>query len=101
MNHDQALVVVYDLLDGQSSIPIRLRMKQNVPDADVEALYDALDVLVDYYAGEDMVPKRLGRMFIDIYGAFSFRTGFYSEGERRKWENVGIKLQEKSTSLFS
>lgn len=101
MDKDTALKIVIDKLLGDNSIPVRLRLKKDFSDNEVEDLFKALDFLVEVYAGESMVPKVLGLALMDVYGMFSFREGMYSKDELIKYEDIGIELQEKAINLFS
>jgi hypothetical protein len=81
-------------------LPLKARIKDHISNEEVSKLYNAIDVLTEEYRHKDYVPKKLGACFLDIYGCFSFREGFYSEEERRRLENIGIALQEKGEALF-
>ncbi|ASG72504.1 hypothetical protein EXA76_22915 [Salmonella enterica subsp. enterica serovar Stanleyville] len=101
MNKEIALKIVIDKLLGDNSIPVRLRLKRDFSDDEVEDLYKALDFLSEVYADEPTVPKILGLALMDLYGMFSFREGMYSKDKLIKLENIGIELQEKAINLFS
>lgn len=73
MNKEIALKIVIDKLLGDNSIPVRLRLKRDFSDDEVENLYKALDFLAEVYANESTVPKILGLALMDVYGMFSFR----------------------------
>ncbi|EPD4823236.1 MULTISPECIES: hypothetical protein [Salmonella] len=73
MNKEIALKIVIDKLLGDNSIPVRLRLKRDFSDDEVENLYKALDFLAEVYADESTVPKILGLALMDVYGMFSFR----------------------------
>ncbi|EGO8362052.1 hypothetical protein EYW98_22430 [Escherichia coli] len=101
MDKEIALKIVVDKLLGNDSIPVRLRLKKDFSDDEVENLYKALDFLAEIYADEIMVPKVLGLALMDVYGMFSFRDGMYSKDKLIKFEDIGIELQEKAINLFS
>ncbi|BEG45564.1 hypothetical protein K6625_16635 [Escherichia coli] len=101
MDKEIALKIVVDKLLGDDSIPVRLRLKKDFFDSEIEELYKALDFLAEIYADEIMVPKVLGLALMDVYGMFSFREGMYSKDELIKLEDIGIELQEKAINLFS
>lgn len=84
-----------------NSIPVRLRLKKDFSDDEVEDLYKALDFLAEIYADEIVVPKVLGLALMDVYGMFSFRDGMYSKDKLIKLEDIGIELQEKAINIFS
>ena len=93
--------IVVDKLLGDDSIPVRLRLKKDFSDDEVEDLYKALDFLAEIYADEIVVPKVLGLALMDVYGMFSFRDGMYSKDKLIKLEDIGIELQEKAINIFS
>ena len=101
MNCDTALQIVYDALLGADSIPQNLRMKQGLNQPRFNQLVDAIHTLTEYYSSQNAVPKKLALCMVDVYGAFSFRAGFYSEEDTAKIENAGILLQELVTELFN
>ncbi|EEO5360791.1 hypothetical protein G6R69_004828, partial [Salmonella enterica] len=70
MNKEIALKIVIDKLLGDNSIPVRLRLKRDFSDDEVENLYKALDFLAEVYADESTVPKILGLALMDVYGMF-------------------------------
>lgn len=101
MTQEAALQFVYASLLGDDSIPQNLRMKQNLNQPRFDQLVAALRILIDQYADQNTVPKKLALCMVDIYSAFSFRPGFYSEEDSAKIEDAGILLQELATELFS
>ncbi|WP_340543691.1 hypothetical protein [Escherichia coli] len=101
MDKEIALKIVVDKLLGDDSIPVRLRLKKDFSDDEVEDLYKALDFLAEIYADEIVVPKVLGLALMDVYGMFSFRDGMYSKDKLIKLEDIGIELQEKAINIFS
>ncbi len=66
-----------------------------------DELLAAIDFLTTEWADKDTVPKRIALAFVDIYGAFSFKDGFYPKDEQEFLEDMGIMLQEKATDLFA
>jgi hypothetical protein len=101
MTHDTALQLVYEALLGDHSIPLKLRSKQGLDQRQFEQLTSALRWLIAYYAGQEVVPKRLALCLVDIYGAFSFREGFYSAADTDKMEDAGLLIQDLATELLS
>jgi hypothetical protein len=101
MTPETALNLVYECLLGDNSIPQQLRMKQGLDHERFSQLTDAIRLLIDYYAGEDAVPKKLALCMVDVYGAFSFREGFYNDTDTVAIEDAGLLLQELATDLFS
>jgi len=61
----------------------------------------ALDVLTHYCKDKETVPKKLALAMVDIYGAFSFQTGYFEDEILEELEGIGIELQEKAMELFS
>jgi hypothetical protein len=100
LNVEEALKATVDLLLGENSLPVKARCKDYISDEEVAALYNAIDILTEEYRHKDCVPKELAACFVDIWGCFSFREGFYSEEESIRLEDIGIALQEKATILF-
>jgi hypothetical protein len=101
MNQETALHIVYECLLGDNSIPQELRSKQGLNQPKLDELVNAVKFLIDYYAEQDTIPKKLALCMVDIYGYFSFREGFYDDAEATKIEDAGILLQELATDLFS
>lgn len=101
MNKETALAFVYKCLLGDDSIVVKLRMNEGLDDELFIKLIESLRFLVDYYSGEENVPKRLALCMVDIYAAFSFREGFYSSSDAVRIEDAGTQLQELATDLFS
>jgi len=100
MNTEEAINVTHDSLLGENSLPLKARMKWHISNEEVDKLYHAIDVLIEEYRHKQSVPKKLAACFIDVFGCFSFREGFYSENECRRLEDIGITLQEKAEKLF-
>lgn len=101
MNHEMALEIVSSCLIGENSIPQQLRAKQGLNQPLFNKLVDAVHFLIIYYQDRDMVPKRLGFCMVDIFGAFSFKEGFYNDEDSVLIEDAGILLQSLATDLFS
>jgi hypothetical protein len=100
MNSDEAFKVTIDLLLGDNSLPVKARTKEHISEEEIEKLYNAIDILIEKYQDKDCVPKKLAACFVDIWGFFSFRDGFYNQEEAIRLEDIGIALQEKGITLF-
>jgi hypothetical protein len=101
MTHESALHLVYEALLGDYSIPLKLRNKQGLDQHQFEQLTNALRWLKGYYVEKEVVPKRLALCMVDIYGAFSFREGFYPAADTNKIEDAGLLVQDLATELLS
>lgn len=91
---------VYERLIGEYSIPVRIRTRDRVTEEEVNDLFLAIDFLISHYRDQDSVPKNLALAFVDIYAGFSVAKGVYSEDEIKRYEDIGIALQEKAYDLF-
>lgn len=100
MDKDAALSFVYECLLGDTSIYVKLRMGEGLEEVRFNKLKEAVRFLVDYYAHQEEVLKRLALCMVDIYAAFSFREGFYNDSATTRIENSGVELQELATELF-
>jgi hypothetical protein len=96
-----ALNLVYECLLGENSLPLQLRMQQGLDEKRFAELTVALRVLIAHYRSKHEVPKQLALCMVDIYGAFSFKEGFYEAEESNRIEDAGILLQELATELFT
>jgi hypothetical protein len=101
MTPETALELVYEALLGSNSIPQQLRGKQGLDQSQFDQLTTALRWLIPYYGAQPVVPKRLALCLVDVYGAFSFRDGFYPPAERDEIEDAGLLVQDLATELFS
>ena len=101
MTHETALQVVYEALLGVHSLPQKLRSKEGLDQLQFDQLTNALRWLNGYYAGQEVVPKRLALCLVDIYGAFSFREGFYPTADTDRIEDAGLLIQDLATELLS
>lgn len=101
MQLSEALNNVEELLVGENSIPVKLRMHEGLDQKKFEELIESLEMLVTYYQGHDTVPKRLALAFIDVGTQFYFNEGEYSEQELEKIEDAGITLSEIANRMFS
>lgn len=86
---------------SKESLPVRVRGKSLWNKGEFDELLAAIDFLTTEWADKDTVPKRIALAFVDIYGAFSFKDGFYPKDEQEFLEDMGIMLQEKATDLFA
>ena len=100
MDKDAALSFVYECLLGDTSIYVKLRMGEGLEEVRFNKLKEAVRFLVDYYAHQEEVLKRLALCMVDIYAAFSFREGFYNDSATTRIENSGVELQELATELL-
>lgn len=90
---------VIELLLGENSIRVKLRMKDNI-DEDFHTLMADLDLLIKKYQGKTSVPKRLVYALCDISSDFSFNENFYSKEEAIAIEDMGIQIMEKVCEFY-
>ncbi len=100
MDARERIEFVYDGLVGTDSIPVKLRQKHPVDYDKLEQIIESVRFLVEYYKGNDMVPKKLAICFVDIYGAFQFNEDYFDEKTLNELEDIGILLQEMAYELF-
>lgn len=100
MDAENAVNLVCARLLGENSIPVKIRTRKRVSEEDVSELFSAIDFLIVYYSGQAVVPKHLALAFVDIYVGFNSADAFYQEDEIRRYEDIGIALQEKAHALF-
>ena len=90
---------VIELLLGENSIRVKLRMKDNIVE-DFHTLMADLDLLIKKYQGKTSVPKRLAYALCDISADFSFNENFYSKEEAIAIEDMGIQIMEKVCEFY-
>lgn len=95
-----AVELVSARLIGEHSIPVKIRTRDRVTEEEVNELFLAIDFLISHYRYQDTVPKGLALAFLDIYAGFSVAEGFYSENEIKRYEDIGLALQEKAYDLL-
>ena len=86
---------VIELLLGENSIRVKLRMKDNVVE-DFHKLMADLDLLIKKYQGKTSIHKRLAYALAD----FSFNENFYSKEEAIAIEDMGIQIMEKVCEFY-
>lgn len=100
MEIKEAINIVYDGLVGENSIPTDLRMKNGLDYEKLSRVREAINYLISEYSSKLEIPKKLAIAFVDIYGAFQFKKGFYSEKELDEYEKLGIEFQDLAYELF-
>ena len=100
MTPELAIAIVEARLLGQHSIPVRIRTRDEVTEAEIAELLAAVDFLIVHYRDQDTVPKRLAAAFVDIYNGFVQAGGQMSEEQAQRLEDVAIALQDKAYRLF-
>ena len=101
MGKEEAIAKIYDGLVSENSVPVKLRTNRELDSDLLNQVREALDVVTRYYKDKETVPKKLAVAMVDIYGAFSFQTGYFDDKLLEEVEGIGIELQEKATELFS
>lgn len=95
-----AIAIVDARLLGPQSIPVRIRTRVDVTEAEIAELLAAVDYLIVHYRDQDAVPKTLAAAFVDIYNCFVQACGQMSDGQAQRLEDVAIALQDKAYQLF-
>jgi hypothetical protein len=101
MNIERAIDIIYSGLVSVNSVPVKLRATREFDLVQLNQVREAIDFAIQYYKGKTSVPKKIAMAMIDIYGAFSFKKGWFDDKILLELENVGIELQEKALELFS
>ena len=101
MNAVEAEKIVYNLLVSENSLPVRVRSKLPWDETEFNELLSAIDVLIEEWAENESVPKFIALAFVDVYGAFTLKEGFYPTEKLNFLEDMAIALQEKAGDLFS
>lgn len=100
MTHEMALDSVEARLLGPQSIPVRIRTRVEVTEAEIAELLAAVDYLIMHYRDQASVPKTLAAAFVDIYNGFVQTCGQMSDEQAQRLEDVAIALQDKAYRLF-
>lgn len=100
MTPELAIAIVEARLLGPQSIPVRIRTRNEVTEAEIAELLAAVDFLIVYYQDHDTVPKTLAAAFVDIYNGFVQAGGRMSDEQAQRLEDVAIALQDKAYRLF-
>ena len=91
---------VIELLLGENSILVKLRMKDNIVE-DFHTLMADLDLLIKKYQGKTSIPKQLAYALCgNISADFCFNENFYSKEEANAIEDMGIQLMEKVCEFY-
>lgn len=101
MKIDEAENKIYDLLVSDNSLRVRVRAKLSWEKSEFDELLAAIDFLIEKWSAKDTIPKYIALAFVNVYGDFSFRDGFYPDDVQYFLEDMGSALQEKATDLFS
>lgn len=100
MTPELAIAIVEARLLGPQSIPVRIRARDEVTEAEIAELLAAVDFLIVYYRDQHTVPKTLAAAFVDIYNGFVQDGGQMSDEQAQSLEDVAIALQDKAYRLF-
>jgi hypothetical protein len=90
---------IIDLLLGSNSIPVKLRLKEDI-NSDYITLLQELDLLIEKYEGKMEIPKNLAYSFLDISNLFEFSERLYSEKELEIIENMKDCILEKIVKFY-
>ncbi|WP_061964253.1 hypothetical protein [Demequina aurantiaca] len=94
------LATVDRLLVSEYSIPLQLRMHEDLDEGAYSELTDVFDRLTDHYANRTDMPKCLARPFVDIGTAFYFQAGAYPGDELERIEDVGKESSQMGQRLY-
>ena len=97
---ERALAIVAARLLGEQAIPVKIRTRTEVMDAEIDELLAAVDFLIVHYRDSDSVPKTLAAAFVDIYAGFVPGEGAVTASQAQRLEDVAIALQDKAYQLF-
>ncbi len=100
MTTEEAIDTVTELLLGENSIPVQLRMHDGLDRARFDRLVAAIERLVETYRDQDTVPKVLAHSFVDVSNHFFYPEGTYPEAELERIEDAGIRLTSLAEELF-
>ena len=100
MTPELAIAIVEACLLGPQAIPVRIRTRNEVTEAEIAELLAAVDFLIVHYRDQDTVPKTLAAAFVDIYNGFVQAGGQMSDEQAQRLEDVAIALQDKAYRLF-
>lgn len=100
MTTEEAIDTVTELLLGENSIPVQLRVREGLDQARVDRLVAAIEHLVETYRDQDTVPKVLAHAFVDVSNHFFYPEGTYADDELARIEDAGIRLTSLAEELF-
>lgn len=100
MNHEMAIAVVEARLLGEHAIPVKIRTRNDVTEAEIAELLAAVDYLIVHYHDQAAVPKTLAAAFVEIYDGFVQTGGQLSDAQAQRLEAVAIALQDRAYRLF-
>lgn len=92
---------VAELLLGEESIPVLLRMHEGLDQNKLDLLVASIEYLIPFYRNENNVPKVLALAFLDISNHFYFAEGAYPEDELNRIEDAGNLLSSLANELFN
>ena len=101
MNIEQAIETIYSGLVSENSVPVQLSARRYLDLEQLDQVRKALEFALEYYKDKEYVPKKIAMAMVDIYGAFSFKKGYFEDKVLVELEDIGIELQEKAMELFS
>ena len=100
MKEQEAINIIYEGLIGTNSIPNNLRLNKQLDKSKLENIKSAIKFLIVHYKNNSNVPKKLASCFIDIYGLFQFKEGFFLQEKLIEYEDIGIELHDLAYRLF-
>ncbi|MCL2152423.1 MAG: hypothetical protein FWH57_05610 [Oscillospiraceae bacterium] len=101
MRIEQAIDTIYNGLVSENSVPVKLRTYKKLDIEQLDQVRKALDFALEYYKNKSSIPKKIAISMVDIYGAFSFKKGYFDDKTLMELEDIGIELQKIALRLFS
>jgi hypothetical protein len=91
--------IVIELLQGNNSIPVKLRNKEDIQ-KDYNLLLDEIDILKKKYKGKNEIPKNLSYSFLDISNYFIVSDKIYTTKELELIEDMKDRLYEELVEFY-
>ena len=100
MTQEEALIEVEELLLGERSIPVQLRLHEGFDREAYERLVKAIRVLIRHYKDQASVPKKLALAFVDVSNYFFYSEQAYPESVVEDLEDAAYELTALASELF-
>jgi hypothetical protein len=100
MSLDQALAAIDELLLGEKSILVQLRVGAGLDRARYARLVGTIRFLIEYYRENASVPKKLALAFVDISNYFYFKEDMYPSDVLCELEDAAHQLTAMASELF-
>lgn len=100
MTEREALEKVIQCLSDKGSIPVKLNLKKGIDWELVSELRKALFELGEIYQDQDVVPKKLAFVFVDLSKAFERCMPLYDQDEQDKIFDLKQEIVDEGYRLF-